>query len=117
MRKFRIGRHPIGICCLLAFVAAATVAYAEDAAPAVSSITFHDSPARGGTYERGERVQVEVRFDRAVKATGSLQVALTVGTQTRHATYSGWGGLSLYFDYTCRRGTVMRTESASRPTR
>ena len=100
MRKFRIGRHPIGICCLLAFVAAATVAYAEDAAPAVSAITFHDSPARGDTYERGERVQVEVRFDRAVKATGSLQVALTVGTQTRHATYSGWGGLSLYFDYT-----------------
>ena len=100
MRKFRIGRHPTDICCLLAFMAAATVAYAEDAAPAVSSITFHDSPARGDTYERGERVQVEVRFDRAVKATGSLQVALTVGTQTRHATYSGWGGLSLYFDYT-----------------
>ena len=33
-----------------------------------------------------------MRFDRAVRATGSPRVALTVGTQTRHATYSSWGG-------------------------
>ena len=66
----------------------------------ISAVTFHDSPARGGTYEQGERVQVEVRFDRAVRATGSPRVALTVGTQTRHATFSSWGGQSLYFDYT-----------------
>ena len=41
-----------------------------------------------------------MRFDRAVRATGSPRVALTVGTQTRHATFSSWGGQSLYFDYT-----------------
>ena len=90
----------VGLSCLLALVVAATAANAEDAAPAIAAVTFHVSPARGGTYERGERVQVEVRFDRAVRATGSPRVALTVGTQTRHATYSGWGGQSLYFDYT-----------------
>ena len=84
----------------MAFVAAATVTHAQSAAPAVSAITFHDSPARGDTYERGERVQVEVRFDRAVKATGHPHVALIVGTQTRYATYASWSGLSLYFDYT-----------------
>ena len=100
MRKTRSGRDLIGAACLLAWVAAATAAYAEDIAPAIAAVTFHASPARGGTYERGERVQVEVRFDRAVKATGSPRVALTVGTQTRYATYSSWGGQSLYFDYT-----------------
>ena len=100
MREFRSGHNLVGIFCLLALAATATAAYAEDAAPAIAAVTFHASPARGGTYERGERVQVEVRFDRAVNATGSPRVALTVGTQTRHATYSGWGGQSLYFDYT-----------------
>ena len=100
MREFRSGRNLVGLSCLLALVAAATAAYAEDAAPAITSVTFHAAPAKGGTYERGERVQVEVRFDRAVKATGSPRVALSVGTQTRHATYSSWGGQSLYFDYT-----------------
>ena len=63
-------RGLIGFFWLMAFMAAATVAHAQSAAPAVSAITFHDSPARGDTYERGERVQVEVRFDRTVKATG-----------------------------------------------
>ena len=105
MRKLRSGRSLACFSCLLAFVAAATAAYAEDAAPAISSVTFHDSPARGGTYERGERVQVEVRFDRAVRATGKPRVALTIGTHTRYAPYSGSGGPSpdysdtLYFDY------------------
>ena len=96
----RRGCNLIGFCCLMVFMAAATVAQAQSAAPAVSAITFHDSPARGDTYERGERVQVEVRFDRAVKATGHPQVTLTIGTQTRYATYASWGGRSLYFDYT-----------------
>ena len=92
-------RNLIGISCLLALAAAATAAYAEDAAPAISSVTFHAVPAREGTYERGERVQVEVRFDRAVMATGSPRVALSVGTETRYATFDSWGGQSLYFDY------------------
>ena len=100
MRKFRSGGNLIGLACLLVFVAAATAGYAQDAAPAISSVMFHAAPARGGTYERGERVQVEVRFDRGVRAAGSPRVALTIGTHTRYATYSGWGGQSLYFDYT-----------------
>ena len=105
MRAFGSRGNAVGICCLLAIMAAATVAYAEDAAPAsVHSVTFHASPARGDTYERGERVQVEVRFDRAVTATGSPQVALTIGTRTRYAAFSSWGGRSLYFDYTVQEG-------------
>ena len=105
-------RNLIGISCLLALAAAATAAHGEDAAPAISSIGFHDhgSPASAGTYERGERVLVEVRFDRAVKATGSPRLALTIGMHTRYATYSGLGGSSpgsfdtLYFDYVVQAG-------------
>ena len=67
LQRVRRGCNLIGFSCLLVFAAAATVAHAQSAAPVVSAITFHDSPARGDTYERGERVQVEVRFDRAVK--------------------------------------------------
>ena len=100
MRKLQSGRNLIGISCLLGFVVATTAGYAQDAAPTIASVMFHASPASGGTYERGERVQVEVRFDRAVRATGKPRVALTVGSHTRYATYSGWGGQSLYFDYT-----------------
>ena len=79
--------------------AAATVDQAESTAPAVSSIAFRGSPARGDTYGLGETVEVNVRFDRAVAATGKPQVALTIGTQTRHATLSSWSTQSLYFSY------------------
>ena len=72
--------------------------------PRVTRIFFHSSPARGDTYELGETVDVEVEFDRAVTAAGSPQVALTIGTQTRHATSSGWSSRSLYFDYTVQEG-------------
>ena len=94
------GRNLIGLSCLLAFTAAAMVVQAQSAAPAVSSITFNGSPARGETYELGEAVEVEVKFDRAVTPTGSPQVALTIGTQTRQATLVRGGGQSLYFIYT-----------------
>ena len=94
------GRNLIGLSCLLAFTAAATVVQAQSAAPAVSSITFNGSPVRGETYELGEAVEVEVKFDRAVTPTGLPHVALTIGTQTRQATLVRWSGLSLYFIYT-----------------
>ena len=115
MRSFRRGRNLIGLSCLLALAAcatppptttsttaaaAATVDQAESTAPAVSSIAFRGSPARGDTYGLGETVEVNVRFDRAVTATGKPQMALTIGTQTRHATLSSWSTQSLYFAYT-----------------
>ena len=68
--------------------------------PAVKRVSLISSPARSDTYGLGETVEVVVEFDRAVPATGSPQVALTIGTQTRHATLSGWSSDSLYFDYT-----------------
>ena len=68
--------------------------------PELKGIAVISSPAQGDTFGLGEKVQVVVDFDRAVTATGKPQVALTIGAQTRHATYTGWGLQSLYFAYT-----------------
>ena len=67
-------------------------------------VSFISSPAKGDTYELGETIEVVVEFDRAVTATGSPQVSLNIGSETRHATSSGWGDESLYFDYTVQEG-------------
>ena len=73
--------------------------------PRVRAIRFgYSPPARGDTYELGETVEVEVEFDRAVTATGEPRVALTVGTETRHAAVRGWGRQHLSFAYTVQAG-------------
>ena len=88
----------------------------------------HVPPPSGDTFVRGERVRVRVGFDRDVTMTGWPQVTLTIGSQTRQATYSGFstiiasGGAWLSTKTCCpsttgcRRPTAMRTGSASRPT-
>lgn len=114
MRNSWTGRNLLGVCCLLALAscavtppaptpslpAEATVPEAESAAPGVSSIAFRSSPATGDTYGLGETIEVAVEFDRAVAATGSPQVALSIGTRPRYATLSSWSRQSLYFSYT-----------------
>ena len=72
--------------------------------PRVRAIRFDYSPARGDTYELGETIEVAVEFDRAVTATGTPQVALTIGTETRYAAFRGWGTDTLYFEYTVQEG-------------
>ena len=90
---------------VLPFIAAIALAAcdseSESAAPAVQTVSFDNSPLRGDTYELGETIQVMVRFDRPVPVTGTLRVALTVGTHTRQARYyaSTTDG-DLYFFYT-----------------
>ena len=74
--------------------------------PAVRDIYFSSSPARGDTYELGERIEVNVGFDRAVTVTGKPQVTLIIGTQTRQAAYStSWGDdRHLDFSYVVQAG-------------
>ena len=72
--------------------------------PRVTNIAFVSSPERGDTYQLGETVEVVVEFDGAVKATGDPRLAVTVGTRTRYATFSGWGSAALYFSYTVQAG-------------
>ena len=56
--------------------------------PMMSRIAFRGSPTSDGTYELGEMIRVEVVFDREVTVSGSPQVALTIGRQTKQATFS-----------------------------
>ncbi|MDE2824263.1 MAG: hypothetical protein OXK79_12245, partial [Chloroflexota bacterium] len=72
----------------------------DSSPPSVRDIAFNSSPARGDTFGLGETIEMRVEFDRAVKATGSPQVALTIGTQIRHATLSAWSPQSMHFEYT-----------------
>ena len=70
------------------------------ATPPVISSIFTSSPV-GSAFERGERIEVTVNFNRAVDVTGTPQFALTIGTETRQADYvSGTGTTALVFRYT-----------------
>ena len=72
-------------------------------APAVSRISFVGSPADGTTYQLGETIEVKVEFDRYVRSSGGMRLALTIGGQTRLARFShgrGFGGITdLHFKY------------------
>ncbi len=74
--------------------------------PTVGAVAFNNSPASGDTYESGETIEVVAVFDRAVTVTGSPQVALTIGTQTRQATHSETLFSVLYFSYTVQAADV-----------
>ena len=77
--------------CLLAFIALAgpSASHADArGAPEVRAISFVNSPVRGDTYERGEKIEVMVRFNRSVRLIETtLKLALTVGVRTRYAKF------------------------------
>ena len=117
MSKVWGGRNLIGISFLLALAscasevddsrnvasAAETSAQAQDAAPAISTVFFGSSPARGDTYELGETVVVFVQFDGPVETTdhGEFQMVLTIGAETQYAILVGWRSDHRYrFEYT-----------------
>ena len=57
-------------------------------------------PVGGDTFERGDTIEVELGFHRAVDVTGTPRLALTIGAATRQADYaSGTGSTSLVFRY------------------
>ena len=53
----------------------------------VSAVRFTGTPASGTTYRLGEQIEVAVTFTEAVTVTGTPQLGLTIGTQTRQAVY------------------------------
>ena len=75
-------------------------AHKVSAAAAVSGVAMSSSPVVGDTYMQGDTIAVAVTFTHNVAVTGAPQLALTVGTQTRQASYaSGTGTSSLVFRY------------------
>ena len=67
----------------------------------VNAVRFTGTPANGDTYGPGERIQVAVTFSEAVAVTGTPQIGLTIGAETRQATYdaSQSKGTLLVFTY------------------
>ena len=60
-----------------------------------------NSPVLGGTFERGEVIEATVTFNKAVDVTGTPQLGLGIGSNTRQANYaSGTGTTALRFRYT-----------------
>ena len=69
-------------------------------AAAVSGASIASRPRDRGSYGAGERIEVRVRFNRPVDVTGTPQLALTIGEETRQADYaSGAGTATLSFSY------------------
>ncbi|SFE51205.1 MBG domain-containing protein [Sunxiuqinia elliptica] len=75
-------------------------------APAVSSVSV---PANA-TYSAGQDLDFTVNFDENVTVTttsGTPQIALTIGSTTRQATYqNGSGSSALVFSYTVQAGEL-----------
>ena len=70
------------------------------AGASVTGVAVSSTPESGDTYGLGERIEVQVTFDRAVTVTGAPQLALTVGAATRQANYAaGSGTATLSFAY------------------
>ena len=77
----------------------------DEGAPVVNSVAITSTPATGDTYVLGETIAVRVGFDQSVTVTGTPQLALTVGSQTRQAAYAaGTGTAQLTFRYPVQAG-------------
>ena len=106
----RLVRHRARLLGVLALLAAGLFAVhgaaaQETPAPAVSGVSLFTAPASGDTYQRGDPIEVRVDFDRLVEITGTPQIQLTVGSNTRAVGLSSTAGprsstSSLFFRYT-----------------
>ena len=79
--------------------------------PRVRSVTFTNSPASGGTYGYGEKIEARVAFDRRVLVSttgGTPSLTLTIGAGARQATLSDRPGTRtrLTFSYTVQAGDL-----------
>ena len=88
----------------------ATVTLADNdtkaGAPEVESVAITSEPGPSGAYGVNEEIEVTVRFDKHVSVTGTPQIGLTIGTNTRQARYQATrsAGEVLVFTYTVVNG-------------
>ncbi len=78
----------------------------DTTAPTIDSLAVTSTPAAGGTYKSGEKIEFAVTFTEPVTVTGKPKLAITLGsnamgTKTRQAAYeSGSSSKTLIFSYT-----------------
>ncbi len=82
----------------------------DEGAAVVTSATIASTPAGADTYALGEHIEVQVGFDQSVDVDvtgGTPRLALTIGSNTRQATYaSGTGSTTLTFRYPVQVGDL-----------
>ena len=78
----------------------------DGAAPGVFGVSLASTPASGDTYVAGEVITVRVTFSEAVTVTGAPQLTLSIGNNTRTASYSSAtsSGANVDFAYTAQTG-------------
>ena len=106
------------LAVLLGVGSASDVVAQDNSAPTVSGVSLW-STAPGGTYQRGDTITVHVDFDLRVAVTGSPQVSVSIGSQTRTASLAHVGGprasaVWLSFEYTVQ-STDSDTDGISIP--
>ena len=68
-------------------------------APEIDWVWISSRPQNGDTYGVWEKIKIRVRFTTPIEVTGSPQLAVTVGSDTRPVALQGWSGSTLFFDY------------------
>ena len=69
--------------------------------PTVSRLAITSTPSTNDTYQKNEKIQVQVSFSENVVVSGTPQLTLTIGTANKTASYaSGSGSTALVFEYT-----------------
>ena len=72
--------------------------------PSILSVELTSDPRWDAPYTIGDEIEVSVRFTKTVTVTGAPQLTLTMGTETREATYRDSAGEVVRFVYTVVEG-------------
>ena len=67
--------------------------------PWVSDVRIATEPQNGTAYAAGEWIRAWVRFDREIEVSGTPQLEMTIGDQTRRADHYATGRTTLWFRY------------------
>ena len=74
--------------------------------PRVAGMEIWGGPQSGTSYGAGEWIWVWVDMDAEVEVDGDPQLALSIGTQTRQASFHGGGPITLWFRYAVQAGDL-----------
>ena len=77
-----------------------------DVVPTIARVSVTGRPRQGDTYRRGESLLVIAVFSEPVEVTGTLQLTMQVGSQTRQADLHDRRGVSLLFEYVVQSSDV-----------
>ena len=103
-RSMKNARLPIQCACLALIAALSFAANAQLlTTPGVSGLSITSSPQSGDTYAAGETISASVTFSATLSVTGSPQLALSIGTNTRQASYGSCTSTSPLFEGSCQK--------------